>query len=305
MYLSFLNGHYPVRHTKDEKRAFFEYVQKETDGKARIEQNSWHSNIVIGDPNKAKVIFTAHYDTPWRAFLPNLMLPTNRLLYLAYNISIALVLLAPAIAGSFLILKLFSLDRMSRPGSAVWFLSYLILYVGLFILVMFNGKNRHNYNDNTSGTAAVLELCKAVKDENAAFILFDHEEWGKLGRKAYAKAHPDIKQDTLVINLDCVANGTNFIFAVPDKASGSEIFSALKNCLKDTDAYRALLYPSKNISMNSDQMSFNLGVGVCACKYKPRIGYYCDKIHTVHDTEVSEDNVSYLTQVFSEFLGNV
>ena len=66
----------------------------------------------------------------------------------------------------------------------------------------------------------------------------------------------------------------------------------IKNCLKDTDAYRALVYPSKNISMNSDQMSFDLGVGVCACKYKPRIGYYCDKIHTKADTEAEVDPVT-------------
>ena len=58
---------------------------------ARTENNDDHINLIFGDPGRAKVIFTAHYDTPRRMLFPNLMLVTNRMLeivnaYLTFSI---------------------------------------------------------------------------------------------------------------------------------------------------------------------------------------------------------------------------
>lgn len=33
---------------------------------------------------------------------------------------------------------------------------------------------------------------------------------------------------------------------------------------------------------------FKLGVGICACRKKKHIGWYCSKIHTKHDTTYDE-----------------
>ena len=44
----------------------------------------------------------------------------------------------------------------------------------------------------------------------------------------------------------------------------------------------------------SDQARFNRGVGVCALKKKPVLGYYMDRIHTGRDTVLMEDNIVLL-----------
>lgn len=50
---------------------------------------------------------------------------------------------------------------------------------------------------------------------------------------------------------------------------------------------RAGFYPS-------DNMNFRRGVGVCALKKKPVIGYYMDRIHTSRDTVLEEENIILL-----------
>ena len=58
---------YQVRKTKKQKTEFIKYVEnfaKENGYNARIEHGTYNSrNIVVGTPEKAKVIFSAHYDT--------------------------------------------------------------------------------------------------------------------------------------------------------------------------------------------------------------------------------------------------
>ena len=265
-----------------------------------------HDNIVLGDPETADVIFTAHYDTPWRAFVPNLMLPVNKPLFYLYNFAIAFILLAIALLGAKYVTLLSGLDRMSRAGRAVWMAAYLILYIGLFILLLFSGKNKHNCNDNTSGVAAVLETYKRLNgDKRAAFILFDDEEKGKLGSKAFASAHAKIKAETLLINLDCVANGGYFIIGATAKAKNSPFYKLLTDAFISENGFEALFYDADKIAMNSDQKNFDVSLGVCACKKGKSVGYYCDRIHTKYDTVASEDNISYVTNALSGFVDRI
>ena len=44
----------------------------------------------------------------------------------------------------------------------------------------------------------------------------------------------------------------------------------------------------------SDQAKFRRGVGVCALKKKPLIGYCMDRIHTGRDTVLMEENLHQL-----------
>ena len=53
--------------------------------------------------------------------------------------------------------------------------------------------------------------------------------------------------------------------------------------------------------MNSDHKSFDQGVGVCACSYKPKIGYYTGRIHTSRDTVAEPENIRRLTDALSRF----
>lgn len=305
-YLDFINQTYPVRNSAREKEAFRAWAVSEAGEQGcatRAEEDGKHLNLVFGNPEQARVLFTAHYDTPRRALLPNLMLPTSKGLHWAYNIGISLILVVIALIVSNLIRKWSGYSQSETAGQLIWYFSYLILFVGLFKFVMFGPKNKHNYNDNTSGTAAVMELVKVLgADERAAFILFDDEEKGKKGSKAYAKAHPEINENKLIVNMDCVANGAHFILSASKAAQAHEAYAALKRVWQDEQPFTYAFYDAKKIAMNSDQMSFKRGIGICACRKYKLIGYCTPRIHTKYDTVVSNANIDYLTGTLTRFV---
>ena len=105
-----------------------------------------------------------------------------------------------------------------------------------------------------------------------ACILFDDEEKGKKGSKAFAKAHPKIKAETLIVNLDCVGNGDTHILCGTEAAEQDPLYEALQKAMTNTGLSHRF-FPAGKASMNSDQKSFTKGVGVCTCQHKPFIGY--------------------------------
>jgi len=53
--------------------------------------------------------------------------------------------------------------------------------------------------------------------------------------------------------------------------------------------------------MNSDQKSFDRGVGVCACTRRPVLGYMTGRIHTARDTAASPETVEALADTLFAF----
>ena len=81
-YLQDITARFPVRKRDEEKEAFRKWAvaQGKTLGySARVEElaRGRHCNVVFGSPEHAQVIYTAHYDTPARLPIPNLMTPRN------------------------------------------------------------------------------------------------------------------------------------------------------------------------------------------------------------------------------------
>jgi hypothetical protein len=73
-------------------------------------------------------------------------------------------------------------------------------------------------NDNGSGTAAVLELARVLKDSTfeitVVFIAFDAEEWGLFGSMHYANEAADRGDKILtVFNMDMIAHEANYDLA--------------------------------------------------------------------------------------------
>ena len=156
---------FPVRNTKEEKAAFREYAiekAREMGFSAAEIDNAGHKNIAIGDEKKAKVIFTAHYDTPWASFFPNLMLPNNRGLHLAFQMAIVLPILAVSFLAAFLVIEFVKLDYTVAQNRLVPLAAYLIAYYGLFIGIMRGRRNKSNYNDNTSGIALLFDIMEKL-----------------------------------------------------------------------------------------------------------------------------------------------
>ena len=87
-YLKEINDKHPIRKTEAQKDAFRKYVIDKATEKgavARVEKLDKHNNVVIGDPQTAKTVFTAHYDTPCASLFPNLMMPRNKGLFYLYQ----------------------------------------------------------------------------------------------------------------------------------------------------------------------------------------------------------------------------
>ncbi|MBR4235345.1 MAG: M28 family peptidase [Clostridia bacterium] len=271
-----INTLFPVRNTPEQKQAFRGWALKRGNAAGlytREENNAGHINIVFGDPVNADVVFTAHYDTPKRSLLPNIMLPLNPLLKILYTLAVVLSILLPALAAAFALMKLYP-DRRELALFA-----YACVYFLLFYLTMRAFKNPHNANDNTSGTAAVMQLAERGMP-GAAFILFDDEEKGKKGSNAYAAEHGNVKHDSFVINMDCIGNGNIFVVQESKRAHEHRQYAVFAERLKRLPAE---LIMSVDASMNSDHKNFDKSLGIAACLKGKRI-VYTPRIHTPKDT---------------------
>ena len=287
-----------IRRSKEQKQRFFEYVSNEFEPgvvKKEVLENK-HENIVIGDIESAKVIVTAHYDTPATSLVPNLMMPENKYLSLAYHIAYPLVLALLALVVAF---------GIAVP--AKWELYYIMaLYLVLYYALFFGATrlvtNKNNVNDNTSGVATVLSIAKQSLSKKVAFVLFDNEEKGLLGSKAMKKKYKELLNDKLVVNFDCVANGKEIVFIVKEKAENFAEYELLKKSFASNANFKVHFLPFKKCIGNSDYKNFEAGIGVCACKKGKCVKFYTGKIHTNKDTVGDDENIEYLTSSMLEFI---
>jgi hypothetical protein len=155
--------------------------------------------------------------------------------------------------------------------------------------------NKHTANDNTSGVTTVLDIMKALPEDQrqkVSFVLFDLEEAGMLGSSAFASKHKNLKKNTLVINFDCVSDGETILFALkkPTKKYAELLEKAfVSNNDITVDISSKAFYPS-------DNAVFQGGIGVCALKKSKRFGVlYMNRIHTKKDVIYREENIDFLT----------
>ena len=83
---------YQVRKTKKQKKVFAAYVEglaADYGYSFKTEKGALGAqNLVVGDPSKAKVVYTAHYDTAPVLPFPNFITPKRISLYVLYNVAI-------------------------------------------------------------------------------------------------------------------------------------------------------------------------------------------------------------------------
>lgn len=305
--LDFLNQNYPVRRTEKEKDSFRAEIirrlaEKGVDARVESTGDGKNKNIVIGDVASAKVVCTAHYDTPAAALFPNIMIPRNSLLFYLYQFTPIVLLLGIALAGGYL-----AAASMPDPTyfSQVFLLVYLVIYYGLYILLYRTFKNPNNCNDNTSGVAAVLALIDKLSGEQrkkAAFILFDNEEKGKKGSKAYNKDHKEMMRERLVVNFDCVGNGEHVVFVAMEGAEKHQSYAALRESFSSGGGFHTYFYPIKGSQSNSDYKNFPCGVGCMACRRSKGGVLYTPYIHTPRDKVSNYENIAFITDAMSRFV---
>lgn len=285
---------FPVRKSKKQKQSFRDAVQeyaKELGYESKVEKGSFGSrNIVIGDPETAKYLITAHYDTCAGMIVPNLITPCNFFTFILYQLFVVVLVFIPAFIVSFLV------ELIARNRELAFWAGYLFIWIDL-ILMMFGPANRHNANDNTSGVVTVLEIAKSLPQAHrnkVCFVLFDLEEAGLIGSASYRQAHKKASQNQIVLNLDCVGDGDEIMFFPTKKLKKNEKkLAQLRKC--------ATKLGTKNVSIRekgfavypSDQANFPYGAGICAL-HKSKFGLYLGRIHTKRDTILEETNVNIL-----------
>ena len=293
---------FPVRKSGAQKQAFREAVQAYLEKLGycvSVEQGSFHSrNVVAGDPNGAKFLVTAHYDTCARMLIPNLITPCNLWLFLGYQLLVCLLLFIPSIAAGALVGYL--LDRFFA-GYCV----FLIVLWAMIFLMLIGPANPSNVNDNTSGVVSLLEIAKSIPEKfrkDVCFVLFDLEEAGLIGSAAYRKAHKNASNSQLVLNLDCVGEGDEILlFPASKLKKDRQRIAALE---KQTGQFgkKTVSLCTKGFSVYpSDQGHFPYGVGICALR-RSKLGLYLSKIHTPKDTVLDETNVNILRAAIVSFI---
>lgn len=303
-HLDYLNKHYPTRKSAKEKEDFRTYIiqmlaKKGVAAKIEKTKDGNNDNIIIGDPTAAKSVFTSHYDTPARSLFPNIMMPKHRAIFYAYQFVPIVFLLFVSFTFAYLVGTLIFNDMRA------YLLSFLVAYYGLFFGIMRVFKNKNNYNDNTSGIATVLSIIDGLSSEelnDVAFILFDNEEKGKKGSKAYYKDHREEMKDKFLINLDCVGNGNNVIFIAQKDAVDSNEYETLKNAFAKEDKFDVVFLTHKQADSNSDHKNFPKGVACVVCKKAKNGLLYTPNIHTPNDTVVDNANIDFLTKNILSFI---
>ena len=292
---------HPIRKTKAQKESFRAWFTEQAAAMgytASVESKGSNNNIVVGDPETAKVTFTAHYDTPAVMPVPNFITPKNLLAYIVYQIGIVLVFLLMGGVAAAVINSLVQSDDAAR-------LAFLVVYFAALYLLMFGPANKNNVNDNTSSVAAVMEMMNRLPEEErskAAFILFDNEEKGMQGSSAYARVHKNVKKNKLIINLDCVGDGEYIFFFANKKTRALSVYPLLEQAMTAQEGRTLIMDRLERCIYPSDQSSFKQGVAVCACNKMKVLGYYINKIHTVRDTVCDQKNMDFLANGLIRFV---
>ena len=285
---------YPVRKSKKQKQAFRADVTQWLQNLGYPvceEEGSFHScNLVIGDPQRARYLVTAHYDTCARLPFPNLITPCNFWTFLLYQIFICLMLMLPALAvGGLVGYLLHSFD--------IGYFLFVVLLWAAIVLMLIGPANSSNVNDNTSGVVTLLEIARSIPElhrKNVCFVLFDLEEAGLIGSASYKKKHKREISNQLVLNLDCVGEGDDIYFFPTAKLKKSKERLAPLQKLAGGYGKKSIAVRTKGFSIYpSDQSNFPYGVGICALK-RGRAGLYLSRIHTPRDTVLDETNVNIL-----------
>lgn len=285
---------FPVRKSGKQKQAFRAAVKEYLEGagySVSFEKGSCRSqNVIAGDPEHAKYLVTAHYDTCARMLIPNLITPCNPWLFLGYQLLVCLVLIVPSLIAGVLMGYLFH-------EFFVGYFVFMVLLWGLIILMLVGPANSSNVNDNTSGVVSVLEIARSMPEKyrkDVCFVLFDLEEAGLIGSASYLKAHKKAASSQLVLNLDCVGDGDEILFFPTSKLKKDRNQLALLERIAGTYGKKRVSLRTAGFSVYpSDQGHFPYGVGICALN-RGKMGLYLSRIHTPKDTVLDETNVNIL-----------
>ena len=272
---------YPVRRKAREKEAMRSYLMGtlrslgyapslETDS-SLLRGISPTTNVVVGDPEQARVILAAHCDTGLRELFPPLLCPTRPVTYVLYQ------MLTPVawLLGSFALSLAVSMP-LHRPGLMMPL--FLVLLIAGLLYLRFGPSETRTLNDNTSGVAALLETAKRLTPRwrgKVCFVFFDAGSGGTKGAKAFRRRHSSVKEKNFIV-LDSVGVGDELLL-LPSKYArwNGELLDALNQSFADaeTPAGKSVFLKTDGLTYYpSDNRAFRYSVAVCAVTKMPGFG---------------------------------
>ena len=301
---AYVLAHHQVRKSKKQKQAFKVFLENyaaEHGYPCKEERGLFGvRNLVVGDPDSARVVYTAHYDTCPVLPFPNFITPKRIGWYLLYQLLLTGVILAAmAVIGLLAGVVLTVLDELLGLGGVLKGVAvatvFGVIYFGTLLLLLAGPANRHTANDNTSGVVTLLEIMSKLPAEarsSVAFVFFDLEEAGMLGSLGFVQHHKGVRSNTLLLNFDCVSDGDRILLAL--RRGAERDLPRLQRCFKSENGFQVELL-SKGVFYPSDQLMFNRGVGVAALKHSRLLKTdYMDRIHTNRDVIFQEKNMEFL-----------
>ncbi|MDR3294148.1 MAG: M28 family peptidase [Clostridiales bacterium] len=237
-----------VRRDPKVKREFFDYINayfKERGYSGRPDGEfvpKEPTNLIFGDEKKADILLTAHYDTSLNGNSIPSFFVTNTVGIVADVFIGLFFLFGVAIAGTILM--------------AIYTGWYAIPYFiagALWIYSGFSRVNKHNFNDNTSGCIALLEIAdKVARDypelkDRIAFVFMDLEESRLVGskflhEKLKSELAPEIYAAKKLINFDCIGGRDKTKTVYSNNDGGIELAKKLNEVAgTDIKIYRSPL----------------------------------------------------------------
>ncbi|MCL2568159.1 MAG: M28 family metallopeptidase [Oscillospiraceae bacterium] len=299
----------PARYVRREKDAFIERTKQSfreigyTDEEMMIQQSRLGGrNLVVGPPD-ADILFTAHYDTPARNGWV-MLLPLAKIVGMGIATLLSVPILVTLVNPRFA-LGLFGIDLIDHniPEEA------FILFFIAVCLLLFAIKNPHNHNDNSSGCIGVYNVATIVAENpdlrgKCAFVFFDMEEAGLFGSGAFAKwrrKHYPGKENSRVINLDCIADGDILVCASAAKSAAVTERAQMAEFLR-TEGFETVQKTSNLLGYLSDHAKFPRGVGLMFLRRSRLGGLYIPNIHTGKDQVCDLDQIERLSESIVKYV---
>lgn len=304
---------YQTRKTRLQKEEFIQWLNPHLNEqgyqiKTQKFKKGRGKNLIIGNPETAEIILTAHYDTPPNAIIPIATIVGSIPMYIMSQILIFLPivgLLWLAYRGISSILG--NLGILSNLAPFLWFEIPLLVLLALILwsLQMMMGlANKNNANDNTSGVSVMLALLEDLPQqlrEKVCFVFFDEEEKGLEGAKVFKQRYRESIKNKPLINFDCVAHGQQLLFISKKSFCESDFYHKLELAVGD----KGLMKNAIHYAYASDQLIFKLGVGVVAVHKLPLVGYYLSRLHSRWDKSFDENNIEKIAQIMLKFISSI
>lgn len=302
---------YQIRKTYKQKQAFIEFMRSHAHEHGyKLEEQHYKrgrgKNLIVGNPETAEIIVTAHYDTPPNALMPIATIVGNVPMYIISQLLVFLPVFVIFWILQLLITAIFGdIGILSAPTFFFGIDIFVFIMLILWCFQMMMGlANKNNANDNTSGVSVLLSLLEDLPREQRSkvcFVFFDEEEKGLEGSKSFKKFYYEEIRFKPLINFDCVGYGKHLMFITKREFRETE-FNEL---LTETTNKKALVKEARHYIYPSDQLIFKNSVGVAALHKAPVFGYYLSRLHSRFDNRFSSDNIEALNQIMIEFIKKI